>query len=144
METVLDLFQSKNLTSSIKDLEDIPSLVVTSKIRQYHTMPHFLQCVTQRWLQRRVTHCSGHVILRIVLQRREKYKTLLLVFATCGETFCRVPCCKEMPHAQFSSVTCLVTLQVAGNAARAFVRRGVRLKPPGTGYTGFDEGRREK
>ena len=43
METALDLFQSKNLTSSIKDLEDIPSLVVTSKVRKYHTMQHFLR-----------------------------------------------------------------------------------------------------
>ena len=31
MATVLDLFQSQNLTSSIKDFEDVPSLVVTSK-----------------------------------------------------------------------------------------------------------------
>ena len=45
-------------------------------------------------------------------------------------------------HAQFSSATRLATLQVAGNAAHVFVRRRDRLKPPGTGYTGFDEGRR--
>ena len=31
MATVSDLLQSKNLTSSIKDFEDVPSLVVTSK-----------------------------------------------------------------------------------------------------------------
>ena len=31
MATVLDIFPSKNLTSSIKDFEDVPSLVVTSK-----------------------------------------------------------------------------------------------------------------
>ena len=29
MATVLDLSQSQNLTSSIKDFEDVPSLVVT-------------------------------------------------------------------------------------------------------------------
>ena len=58
------------------------------------------------------------------------------------KTFCCVASCEEaMPQAQFSSATCLATLQ---NAARVFVRRSVRLKPPGTGHTGFDEVLREK
>ena len=48
--------------------------------------------------------------------------------ATCRETFFALQVAKRECHAKFSSRPCLATLQVAGNAARVFVRCGVRLK----------------
>ena len=75
--------------------------------------------------------------LQIVLQRRKKYQRLLLFLQLAAKHFVTFQVAKRGCQAQFCSATCLATLQVAGNAARAFVRRRVRLKPPGTGYTGL-------
>ena len=138
MATVLDLFQSKNLTSSIKDLEGYSN--PCRHMRQCHTMQH-LQRITQCGRQRCVTRCSGHVTvtLRIVLQHRQEYKTLLLFRDLQRSMFFALQVAKRGCHAQFSSSTFRVTLEVAGNAARVFVRHRVRLKPPGIAYTCFDE-----
>ena len=58
MGPVLDLFQSKNLTNSIKDLEDVPSLVVTSKyIDKYNEFGNDIPSIVGAF-EGNITRCS--------------------------------------------------------------------------------------
>ena len=92
MATVLDLFQSKNLTSLIKDFEDIPPIVVISKGSVTQCNISSVKYVTQRLRQCCVTRCRGHADCLATSRKIEDASTFL---ATCNETFCCVASCKQ-------------------------------------------------
>ena len=84
------------------------------------------------------------------LPTSRKVEDISPFLANFGVKFRSVARGKEgMSNAQLFPATCLAPLQVPGNAARVFVRCICQASrsteaPPGTGYTGFDEGPRGK